>query len=348
MSFGKFLAGLIAPVVVTVVVNTLGLLVIYARRLSKKRLRGRLEEEAAKNEGLKEARNEPTGQEIVEGLGSEPGSGGCSREGNGPRSANGVELVSSEKWVRSGNPTTSGEREVANEDRVTDSGLGVVHNLSAEHFRNGSLLPPRRSLSLGAKRRWWEDWSDGSFSSPQFGKAVKSVPEYQRDRAGDRSLSSQSSGVVVIIDQETDDSLAHLDRSNVPPAKSDGSPAVGAHSDGLRTRPNSRAHQVEVLVPFPDLEHREGVPAVAPTWRGRLKLLRKKRPPWLFKASVYVVVVGMLAALLAGLDLPWVAMGAAVILICLDFRDAEDTLDQVSPALSFGSFILVEYTYQWS
>eukprot|EP00850_Spirogloea_muscicola_P021613 SM000256S08667 [mRNA] locus=s256:147180:149514:+ [translate_table: standard] len=65
----------------------------------------------------------------------------------------------------------------------------------------------------------------------------------------------------------------------------------------------------------------------------------------LWTAAVYLVTLGMLACLLAGLDLPWTALTTAVVLMCLDFADAAPALAKVSyPLLVFfcGMFISVE------
>lgn len=51
---------------------------------------------------------------------------------------------------------------------------------------------------------------------------------------------------------------------------------------------------------------------------------------YLWKASVYLVTIGMLAALLAGLSLPWTAITAAVVMMVLDFSDAGPSLAKVS------------------
>eukprot|EP00850_Spirogloea_muscicola_P021635 SM000256S08689 [mRNA] locus=s256:176246:178441:- [translate_table: standard] len=64
-----------------------------------------------------------------------------------------------------------------------------------------------------------------------------------------------------------------------------------------------------------------------------------------WSAAVYLVTLGMLACLLAGLDLPWTALTTAVVLMCLDFADAAPALAKVSyPLLVFfcGMFISVE------
>jgi Na+/H+ antiporter NhaD/arsenite permease-like protein len=70
--------------------------------------------------------------------------------------------------------------------------------------------------------------------------------------------------------------------------------------------------------------------------------------PWkltLWKACLFVITAGMLAALLLGLNMSWSAITAALALIVLDFKDARPCLDKVSyPLLLFfcGMFITVD------
>ncbi|XP_078427658.1 divalent ion symporter isoform X2 [Wolffia australiana] len=63
------------------------------------------------------------------------------------------------------------------------------------------------------------------------------------------------------------------------------------------------------------------------------------------KICVYIVTLGMLIALLLGLNMSWTAMAAALILVVLDFRDARPCLEKVSYSVLvfFGAmFITVE------
>ncbi|KAK8935907.1 hypothetical protein KSP39_PZI013039 [Platanthera zijinensis] len=72
---------------------------------------------------------------------------------------------------------------------------------------------------------------------------------------------------------------------------------------------------------------------------------RGRRRAMLLKWSVYVVTAGMLAALLAGLDMPWTAITAAIVLVVVDFRDAGPCLEKVSYSLLIffsGMFITVD------
>nr|UCR73880.1 silicon transporter LSI3 [Cymbopogon martinii] len=64
-----------------------------------------------------------------------------------------------------------------------------------------------------------------------------------------------------------------------------------------------------------------------------------------WKACVYAITLGMLVALLLGLNMSWSAITAALALIVLDFKDARPCLEKVSyPLLLFfcGMFITVD------
>lgn len=70
---------------------------------------------------------------------------------------------------------------------------------------------------------------------------------------------------------------------------------------------------------------------------------RWKRLLW--KSGVYLVTIGMLIALLMGLNMSWCAITAALALVVLDFTDARPSLEKVSYSLLIffcGMFITVE------
>ncbi|KAG9441325.1 hypothetical protein H6P81_017179 [Aristolochia fimbriata] len=73
------------------------------------------------------------------------------------------------------------------------------------------------------------------------------------------------------------------------------------------------------------------------------QIKRWKRLFW--KTSVYLVTLGMLVALLMGLNMSWTAVTAALALVVLDFKDARPCLEKVSYSLLLffsGMFITVE------
>ncbi|KAI3917248.1 hypothetical protein MKX01_000025 [Papaver californicum] len=70
---------------------------------------------------------------------------------------------------------------------------------------------------------------------------------------------------------------------------------------------------------------------------------RWKRLIW--KTSVYLVTIGMLIALLMGLNMSWTAITASLALVVLDFKDAGPSLEKVSYSLLIffcGMFITVD------
>uniref|UniRef100_A0A2N9IYV0 Citrate transporter-like domain-containing protein n=1 Tax=Fagus sylvatica TaxID=28930 RepID=A0A2N9IYV0_FAGSY len=65
----------------------------------------------------------------------------------------------------------------------------------------------------------------------------------------------------------------------------------------------------------------------------------------LWKSCVYLVTIGMLIALLMGLNMSWTAITAAFALVVLDFKDARPSLEKVSYSLLIffcGMFITVD------
>ena len=80
-----------------------------------------------------------------------------------------------------------------------------------------------------------------------------------------------------------------------------------------------------------DHEHKDDASVVKK--RGISKAFSKRadmfRRRVIWKFCVYLVTLGMLAALLAGLSLPWTALTAAVVMMVLDFSDAGPSLDKV-------------------
>ncbi|KAK1308123.1 hypothetical protein QJS10_CPA09g01720 [Acorus calamus] len=70
---------------------------------------------------------------------------------------------------------------------------------------------------------------------------------------------------------------------------------------------------------------------------------RWKRLLW--KTCVYLITIGMLVALLMGLNMSWTAITAALALMVLDFKDARPSLEKVSYSLLIffcGMFITVD------
>ncbi|KAK7380346.1 hypothetical protein VNO78_32854 [Psophocarpus tetragonolobus] len=64
-----------------------------------------------------------------------------------------------------------------------------------------------------------------------------------------------------------------------------------------------------------------------------------------WKSCVYIITLGMMAAMLLGLNMSWTAISAALALVVLDFKDARPSLEKVSYSLLIffcGMFITVD------
>ncbi|XP_057527706.1 silicon efflux transporter LSI2-like [Amaranthus tricolor] len=75
------------------------------------------------------------------------------------------------------------------------------------------------------------------------------------------------------------------------------------------------------------------------------KAMNEKSKHVVWKVCVYLITIGMLIALLMGLNMSWTAMTAALALIVLDFKDARPSLEKVSYSLLIffcGMFITVD------
>lgn len=75
------------------------------------------------------------------------------------------------------------------------------------------------------------------------------------------------------------------------------------------------------------------------------KVVSEKWKNIFWKICVYLVTIGMLVALLCGLNMSWTAITAALALVVLDFKDARPSLEKVSYSLLIffcGMFITVD------
>ena len=67
--------------------------------------------------------------------------------------------------------------------------------------------------------------------------------------------------------------------------------------------------------------------------------------PWkrqLWKTRVYLVTIGMLIALLVGLNMSWTTLTTALALVVLDFKDAQPCLQKVE-SKSFDPTAFLKY-----
>lgn len=93
----------------------------------------------------------------------------------------------------------------------------------------------------------------------------------------------------------------------------------------------SKERQRDTCTTTESLEGRENMTT---KWKGML-----------WKFGVYLVTIGMLVALLMGLNMSWCAITAALALVVLDFKDARPSLEKVSYSLLIffcGMFITID------
>ncbi|KAL6842426.1 hypothetical protein ACP4OV_027853 [Aristida adscensionis] len=115
--------------------------------------------------------------------------------------------------------------------------------------------------------------------------------------------------------------------------------------DGLGPRKVTRttSHQRSVIIedaPEADVNGDDGEKGKD---GGEIKEKRWKVIVW--KSAVYLTTLGMLVALLMGLNMSWSAITAALVLLALDFTDAQGCLEKVSYSLLIffcGMFITVD------
>ncbi|EMS60844.1 Putative transporter arsB [Triticum urartu] len=75
------------------------------------------------------------------------------------------------------------------------------------------------------------------------------------------------------------------------------------------------------------------------------EVVEKRWKVLVWKTAVYLITLGMLIALLMGLNMSWTAITAALVLLALDFTDAQACLEKVSYSLLIffcGMFITVD------
>ncbi|KAM6587822.1 silicon efflux transporter LSI2 [Cannabis sativa] len=85
-----------------------------------------------------------------------------------------------------------------------------------------------------------------------------------------------------------------------------------------------------------------GIP-IEPAEKKETLIKKWRRKSW--KACLYLVTLGMVVALLMGLNMSWTVLTAALVLMVLDFKDAGPCLDKVSYSLLVffcGMFITVD------
>ncbi|KAJ8771392.1 hypothetical protein K2173_026569 [Erythroxylum novogranatense] len=155
--------------------------------------------------------------------------------------------------------------------------------------------------------------------------------------------------------------MAHLPDSQEGDSEMETNPSnfdITSHPETLRNRVTATDNEIDNL-PISsvgpskevDLKREEAVPSKetssSPEEISEPEqedfITKCKRRLW--KSCVYTITLAMLAALLAGLDMSWSTITAAIVLVVLDFKDARPCLDKVSYSLLVffcGMFITVD------
>ncbi|CAM0870794.1 unnamed protein product [Alopecurus aequalis] len=154
-----------------------------------------------------------------------------------------------------------------------------------------------------------------------------------------RSVSSEAGDMQFSIKSLRSSSMSHemVEVSTVPTAVLDGA----SSRKFTRTASHQRSVIIEDTPPSPpDLAASNGekdkdLPEVA----------EKRWRVLVWKTAVYLITLGMLIGLLMGLNMSWTAITAALVLLALDFTDAQACLEKVSYSLLIffcGMFITVD------
>ncbi|CAN6296534.1 unnamed protein product [Urochloa humidicola] len=148
-----------------------------------------------------------------------------------------------------------------------------------------------------------------------------------------RSINSEAD-IQLAIKSLRASSMSHemVEVSTVPDRRDEGA----SSRKFTRTASQQRSVIIEDLPPSPEANgEKEKEAEVA---EKRWKIL-------VWKTAVYLITLGMLIALLMGLNMSWTAITAALVLLALDFTDAQACLEKVSYSLLIffcGMFITVD------
>lgn len=292
--FGKFLLGIIPAVVAGMVINTVGLLLLYWGRLSVPQD----VEMPAENPAPEESRT----------LKDEPQ----------------MAPLEAEKTASSRTPHSLGG---------TPGSFGTPK-------RPASVPPSPRPYPTAeagvegatklAPRRSYTPWHDQSASMEDV---AKSFQNYELSDFGRLGMKGVDSPMRMIRSRASpgpgfEVRLAPMEMTEILRLES-----PNAFSQRPRHRSLSYDHQM-MGSPAPSGPFSANVSIhPSPAHEGALEfqgpVVENTKRRRLFKICVYTVTLGMLAALLAGLDLSWSAITAGVILMVIEFGDAGPSLDQV-------------------
>ncbi|QCD94888.1 arsenical pump membrane protein [Vigna unguiculata] len=120
------------------------------------------------------------------------------------------------------------------------------------------------------------------------------------------------------------------------------------NSNASKEETNGMSYETREETTSPSKTDAKGVKPVVETVLNTLEVKENLSVRWryiLWKSCVYIITLGMLVAMLLGLNMSWSAISAALALVVLDFQDAGPSLEKVSYSLLIffcGMFITVD------
>ncbi|KAL5679218.1 hypothetical protein ACJX0J_005603, partial [Zea mays] len=148
-----------------------------------------------------------------------------------------------------------------------------------------------------------------------------------------RSINSEAD-IQLAIKSLRASSMSHemVEVSTVPDRRDEGA----SSRKFTRTASQQRSVIIEDLAPSPEINGEK---------EKETEVAEKRWKVLVWKTAVYLITLGMLIALLMGLNMSWTAITAALVLLALDFTDAQACLEKVSYSLLIffcGMFITVD------
>lgn len=182
-----------------------------------------------------------------------------------------------------------------------------------------------------------EDVNSHQFSPATMSHYSSSLNSQELNGYIVESSSMQNSPQVHNLRNRLVSSDSEIDRfhvgSTIDSARNSTASKEGTNND-LVSQESKTVVEVDRTIEAHVLISSEGKEYLSTEWKRRL-----------WKSCVYMITLGMLIAMLLGLNMSWTAISAALALVVLDFKDARPSLEKVSYSLLIffcGMFITVD------
>lgn len=124
----------------------------------------------------------------------------------------------------------------------------------------------------------------------------------------------------------------------VPSSPLDSARNSNASKDGINDMPSQTGEETNLAKTIAVANHRLIETNLMHSLEGK-DILNAKWKGVLWKSCVYIITIGMLVALLVGLNMSWTAITAALALVVLDFKDARPSLEKVKAITSKNTLL---------